>query len=875
MDFTERVRDAASIEQLVGELTELKANGTRRVGLCPFHQEDSPSFVVYPSQQSWHCFGCGRGGSAFDLVMVERSLDVWESVQYLAGRYNIPLPDFSAEEKAQRIQEETVADFLALYVEKSHDKLLKSTQALDYLHERGVTDESISEYRIGLGIRLAEPIEGSGLVVDGTNGRWQPMAGRLLFPVFAHGKPVQISGRALNDKPPKYLSLPGRTLYPWQAHRLRSDRCFLVEGVLDAILLSQAGFPAVAVIGKELKSDWLKLFGKQTTCYVAFDGDDAGRSANQTVGDKLHDAGRRTLVVELPPAHDPASFIQSEGAGAYQALVDSARGYVDWLINRLSPSLSPEAISTAVESIFAKLGNLSESAQGRYLDQLAKHLKLTKQGLRNDLKDFQRKQKARAETEQAGSDLEILRREVNPIRFNPAQDVIGGTLYYTVHIQIQSRAFLPFVITSNHECFLLTRDNILERDFYMDPSAEPFDDGRWSIGTSDPYNVYDWIDGKVHVDAQALFHDVRGYFERFLRLPDPFYYDFLSLWCMATYHFRLYDSFGYIFLNAIKGSGKTQALTIMSWLAFNATHADAITEASLKRLVNANSAVLLNDEAERLRKKFEDDQSTLFEVWNGGYKKSGKAISVNKETMQVERFCTYSPKALANIRGLENVLEDRCITLYFLRDLGKIPELVEGEQARRAAGIRNQLFCFSLEYIEGIIAAKAETTRPEGLSGRDWELWQPVLVLARFLDSFNEENNLYNRMVTMAIERRNYKQTLEEDLNPQQQILTAIYQFVNDTHQPTDGFYNGLDLRHSIQEELGWEKLPTDKQLSHRIFEELHIAKSRALDKERRPIGTRKTGFYRLDKISIEERARTMFGVELAKAKDSDLFDED
>lgn len=515
---------------------------------------------------------------------------------------------------------------------------------------------------------------------------------------------------------------------------------------------------------------------------------------------------------------------------------------------------------------------------------------MPKAGIRKDLEEFIRGHKARGDDgAKTGADQDpyaILRRSVNPIRFNPAQDVIAGTLYYTIYIQTHSKAFMPFVVSSNREVFRLTKEELLTRDFTTEPSAVPFDEGRWSIGDQDAYNVYDFLDGKAHVEPKELYEKVRWYFKRFLRLPDPLYYDFLTLWVMATYHFRLYDAFGYIFFNAIKGSGKTQALTILSWLAHNANLGATVTEAGLKRLVNANSATLLNDEAERLCKKIEDDTSTIFETWNGGYQKSGCAIMVNKETLQVERFCTYSPKAMANTRGLDNVLEDRCITLYFVKDVGQIPQLVQGEQAKKITVLRNMMYCFSLEYIAGISETKGESKRPEKLSGREWELWQPMLVLAQFLDAFQvvegedleypdstkiRIDSLHERMAKMSVERKNYKADLEAEANPQSQILRILWQFVQ-SHRTTDDWYSGLELRQEIKDEMGWDKLPTDRALGRIIFEELHIGTSRNKDKKRDAGSTTHRGHkYYLVPALMLQRGRQMFGVDLSKKEDGEI----
>lgn len=875
-DFIDRVRDNSNIEEIAGSLTQLSGKADRLIGLCPFHSEDTPSFTVFPEQNSWHCFGCHRGGSVFDLVMERDSCTFWDAAVTLANKAGIPLPEMTEEEKEKTVRRQSVEDMLTNYATGCHKNLLKHPEVIEYLHSRGVTDESIESYQIGLGVALPKSGIDKDIAKEAgiTDTR---LVGRITFPIKRAGKVVQISARTLKDEKPKYLNL-ARELYPFNSHRMRGGRVLLVEGVLDTILLEQAGFTATGT-GTHFKQDWLKLVGRETNCYCAYDQDDsgAGETANNKIADMLFGSGHKAFVAVLPKGHDPASLIQTEGAGAVQDAVDKALPYIDYLIERLPANLNGYELPKRLEAIFNKLAVMPESGQERYITKLATKIKLPKAGVRNDLKNYIKSIKARADHEEESvDDYAILRRETNPIWFNPAQDVIGSTLYYTIYMQTQSKAFMPFVITSDRAVFRLTKEELLNRDFTVANNAIPTNEGRWSIGSQDKYNVYDFIDGKTHIDPNELFEKIKWYFTKYLRLPDDAYYDFLPLWVIATYHFRLYDAFGYLFLNAIKGSGKTQALTIISWLAFNADQADDITEAGLKRLVNANAATLLHDEAEKLCKKKEDSESTIFEVWNGGYKKTGRAISVNKETHNVEKFWTYSPKALANTRGLDNVLEDRCITLYFEKDIGKIPQLTQEEHLKRIGVLRNMLYCFSLEYIGDIAEAKSQTKRPDGLSGRDWELWQAVIVLAKFMDSFRtDQPSLYDSMVKMAIERRNYKAERENEMNPQPRILGAIWEYIqqNPSHDDT---YQSAELCAAIKEELGWEKYNT-VALSRFIFEEAHIAKSRKTDRIKRRTTSGPRWFYKIDPNLVIERARKMFGIDLRPEEDVERnpFDDD
>jgi DNA primase len=897
--FIDRVRDIASVKELAEGLTELHGHGGKFTGKCPFHTEDTASFTVYPDSNHFHCFGCGRHGSAFDLIMFSENLDFWEAVVRLAGKYNIPLPEMTPEAKEAHVREQQVQDFLGKFVERSADKLKKHPEVLEYLRKEGITDESIEHWSIGYGMKVSESANkelaiASGLLVKAESGRlWQPMLDRIIFPIKRHGKVVQISGRKTADKDgdkkcPKFFLLNGRDGYPFNAHQLRKERVFLTEGAKDAILLEQAGFPACAtiMISSKFKPEWLKLVGKETDCYVVNDGDLAGDNANKNISERLFDAGHKVYVIALPAEHDPASFIRDAGAGAFQELVDGAPSYIDFLIERVAPDLNSYDLPKQLNIIYSKLARLPGTSHERYIDKMSGRLKLSKQAIRKELREHLKvTQKRDDESGEATIDeWRIRRRATNPIFYNPSQDFIKDTLYYSIFFEIEGMgAFRPFVISSNKDCFPFTKDELLKRDMICRTSAVPSNFCRWSIGTDNPYNALNFLDGKTHIDPKDLYTKIKWYFKRFVRLPDPFYYDFLTLWCMATYHFRLYDSFGYIFINAMKRSGKTQTLSIIQQVAFNASMADALTEAVLKRRVNVDAATIIADEAEYFKAKLKDEKSMVFEVFNGGYKSTGRATMVDADTKMVEDFCTYSPKALANTQGLYDVLSDRCITLYLLRSEHSIPQFIESEHSARFQIIRDMLYCLSLEYISEIKEGRYGLVQPDNLPGRDWELWLPVLSIAAFLDNYNvvepEEFELSDgtkktiitlleRMTTMAVERREYRKALEEEMQPELRILQALWGYINE-HDDIDEMYSLKALADHVKEELGWEKYYT-KSLSKFIFDTASLAsRTNKRDQKLRysydSSKARKIKMIHIKKSKLIERTRQLFGVDLTE----------
>ncbi|MBP6965735.1 MAG: hypothetical protein KBC96_15180 [Armatimonadetes bacterium] len=889
----DRIREAANVAELVSAMVELRGSGVRLVGNCPFHQDTNASLTVYTDSNSWHCFGCKRGGSAYDWVMERDKCSFVDAGVTLANLTGIPWGQMTeAEGEDHDLRVEAYA-ILAAYADKCGEKLQKTPAALDYLHEQGITDESIREYRIGYGIEIrentiTEPMYHAGLVKSTEHGLWQPMKGRIVFPVIQHGQVVQLSGRRMpgskSDK--KYISLPVTLaisgIVPWNSHRLRGEKCILVEGVKDAILLEQAGFPACSTISSLFKAEWRKMLRDRTHYLCCYDGDEngAGQDANLAVATMLSDWGHRVSIVSLPVPSDPADFIQAEGAGAFQALVDRAETLTEFMIGRLPSSLSEHEYDSLLSPIFATMSGLPESAKEAYIARLSKTISVPKAALRTDIQKLGKNGHARPEAEpfSEGAADNIEWRKTDPIKFNPAQDVIGGTLYYTIYLQMSSGAFIPFIVTSKRECFPMTRETLLERDYVLRTALPPSDTGRWSIGTEVPYNVKDYLDGKTEIDSAELYAEIKGYFERFILLPDPLFYDFLALWVMGTYVFRAIDAYGYVFLCAIKGAGKSQTMTIIDYLAFNSKKADTMTEASLKRSVAGDSSTILYDEAEKLWRKFEKDESSFQEVIKGGYTRSGSAMSVNKDTHLLEEFPTYSPKVFANTRGMDETIGDRCIMLLIKKTVSELPQFVDAEQAGKLKVIRNKLYCWALQEISNLLEVKDGLRRPKGLSGRDWQLWHGVFMIAALLDGYKavapadiETNSgeikhtegLLDRMHLMAEERKRSKIREEEEENQELRTLMAIWDYCCET-ATLDDWYQASEICEAVRSALGREKY-SSTTLFHAMHNKLHIIDPER-DKDRRRIPGVKGGpktVYRINRLTVQQVARESFGAEL------------
>ena len=375
-NFIQELVSRADIVEIVGRSVQLKKGGANYMGLCPFHDEKSPSFSVSPSKQFYHCFGCGKNGNAISFLIENNGMTFIEAVQDLAQQFGMQIPEDDAtpqdRERAaqQRARQATLTDVLEKAGDAYRKHLKNSPRAVDYFKARGVSGEIAKEFGLGYappGWRslasvfpeyddplLAE----SGLVIvseeePGSDPaqakRYDRFRDRVMFPIRnVKGECIGFGGRVLGDDKPKYLNSPetpvfskGRELYGLYEARpaLREHGFVLVtEGYMDVVALAQLGFPnAVATLGTACTPDHVqKLFRFTDSVVFSFDGDGAGRrAARKALDGALPYATdvRSVKFLFLPAEHDPDSFIREFGRDAFSRYVGDATPLSRFLID--------------------------------------------------------------------------------------------------------------------------------------------------------------------------------------------------------------------------------------------------------------------------------------------------------------------------------------------------------------------------------------------------------------------------------------------------------------------------------------------------------------------------------------------------------------
>ena len=365
--FAERVKQQADIVRVIGEYVRLKKSGQNFTGLCPFHQEKSPSFAVHPVKQIYHCFGCGVGGDVFKFVMEMEKSTFPEAIRTVAEKCGIAIPkprERSPEERRENQQRSALVEMhreaAAFFARQLHESP-EGKVAFAYLEERGLDRETMKRFGLGyasssgdsllrhLKAKFPEKLlEASGLLSRDQSGRfYDRFRRRIMFPIANEsGKVIAFGGRAMGDDMPKYMNSPETPIYSKSSVLYHVDRAkealrqndfaVLVEGYMDAIAVARAGITnVVASCGTSLAEPQMKLLGRFTRRVVVnYDPDTAGRAATERSLTLLLEKEFDVRVLALPGGADPDKFLKEKGAEAYRQLLEKAPPYLDYLIGR-------------------------------------------------------------------------------------------------------------------------------------------------------------------------------------------------------------------------------------------------------------------------------------------------------------------------------------------------------------------------------------------------------------------------------------------------------------------------------------------------------------------------------------------------------------
>jgi len=366
----EEVRRRADIVSLIGEYVSLKKTGKNYTGLCPFHQEKTPSFTISSEKQIFHCFGCGEHGDVFSFLMKMDNLTFPEAIRQLAGKTGVVIPEraLGREEKERYTLKEQIVKVNGLAVEYFTQTLMspKGEKAREYLTKRGVGQSTVEQFRIGLapegwqglldfldkkGIP-AHLAERAGLAVprsgEGSRGYYDRFRGRVVIPIEdSDGRVVAFGGRVMDAGDPKYLNSPESPVYTkgnnlfglFRTREAIRNKGFaiLVEGYFDLISLWASGIKnVVATLGTALTRSQVDLLGRYTKKVAAvFDPDEAGRKALSKSMELFLAGNIQAMAVILPEGYDPDSLVRAKGREKMEELLAGAQPMADYYIEEI------------------------------------------------------------------------------------------------------------------------------------------------------------------------------------------------------------------------------------------------------------------------------------------------------------------------------------------------------------------------------------------------------------------------------------------------------------------------------------------------------------------------------------------------------------
>ena len=445
-EYIDEVVRRSDITEVVSSYVQLRHRGRTHTGLCPFHSEKTPSFVVYPETQSFYCFGCGAGGDVITFVRKINNLDYVEAVKMLAGRAGMPMPE--EDDKAGRLRSRVLAinkEAARFFYEQLNAENDDARAARAYWRGRGLSDSTIRRFGLGFSPNdfgalrrhlrtrgyTEEEMLASGLQKRSEKGNvYDVFRGRVMTPIFdLRGNVIAFGGRVLGDEKPKYINSPETLVYKKSkamfalniAKKSASRRYILCEGYMDVISLHQAGFDtAVAACGTALTPDQVRLLGEYADEVVlCYDSDEAGQKATARSLGLFAESPVKVSVLNIPGAKDPDEFIKKYGRERFEALLNGTSNAIEYNLAKVREKYDLARPADRVEYIKDAIrllaGRLTPTEREVYAGRLAEETDVAKANVMAQLEAAVRANRRRAQRQRekellntgAGADIKL------------------------------------------------------------------------------------------------------------------------------------------------------------------------------------------------------------------------------------------------------------------------------------------------------------------------------------------------------------------------------------------------------------------------------------------------------------------------------------
>ncbi len=786
----ELIRSRNPIEDIVGEIFPLKKMGKRFIGL------EHDSLVVIPQTGFYFWNSQGEKGDVFDFVArhVLRTQDsdhFMESVRWLAQRANLPCEDSTDFRQSPVYAERQL-------IQRLHEALLNTSAALCYVTEqRGWQISTIQAARLGYMPRDKRKLL-TGLSLS---EKWATVIQR--FPpemiVYIHlvkGRIAYLSGRSIEGKkhynPPRDL-IGDRQPYSNHVVDENTDQVVIVEGQADAISFAEWDIPAIALGGMQLSEALLNRLRDYRRVFIALDNTDDAREHSRQIAQIL---GGKAYLPQFPVGVKDAN----EWLVRHQATVEDAHRMLNqapsWLTSEIERVRQLEGLvqEDAIRDLFQHGHDLDVFSLARFKATMAS---LGIQGRAFDrlLKAGQAQHHKNA-TEEDSSDVFDDNIPVLSPALGFSRDLALVTISLRERTSNNRLNVQPYVVTSTRELVRLKDQQILtihgqEIALRVVPEGSEFL-MRWRHS-----DIQRFLKGE-EVDPSEVFNKIHNLFTTYVDFRSPVESRILTLWTIGTYFYTLFPAFPYLALNGPKNSGKSTVLRLLQPLAFNMISTSDPTGPAMFRLIHHTSCTVGIDEAERYHNPRDPGMQQIRQLLNSGYKAGMPAIRLIGEDMKPQAFDVYSPKILAAIAGLEDILASRCILIPMRRTDRQMPFVPPNFDG---ANIRHQLYSLALTHFQQVLHNYAARPDLHKLHNRSGELWSPLVALAAL---FEEQGGISDLLASISEAAEWDEQASEgKALSDREEAVLQALEIMTRNSQ-AEVWIKACDLRDRVRDLLGY-----------------------------------------------------------------------
>ena len=441
--FIQELQDKLDIETVIGAQVDLKRRGKTLVGLCPFHNEKTPSFTVYPDTRSFYCFGCGAGGDIITFVRRMENLDYVEAVRTLAQQAGLPMPEDGYDDSLFRQRQRLLAaNRAAARFFNAQLNAPEHRAALDYFLRRGLTPNTIRHFGLGYAPddwrQLTDHLKAQGFTAQelvlanlarrsDKNGRtsyYDNFRNRVMFPIIdLQGNVIAFGGRVMDDSKPKYINTADTPVYKKSngvfalnfAKNSNENRLILVEGYMDVIALHQAGFTnAIACLGTAFTSEQANLLSRYADeILICYDNDEAGRKATRRALEVLGRTGLKLLVVQMEGGKDADEIIRTHGRERFADLIRGAANRTEYRLLRERENhnlLTDDGKLRFLTAAAAILADCGEIEQELYAARLSNEFGVSVESIKAQIRSARGRLRRQEEKEKKQKQMELMTR---------------------------------------------------------------------------------------------------------------------------------------------------------------------------------------------------------------------------------------------------------------------------------------------------------------------------------------------------------------------------------------------------------------------------------------------------------------------------------